>query len=777
VLRLAERLRRLPPIGGGAAVGLAAIALFIILWFPVITGQRVLLGGDVLYQVLPWSAEPGAHPPANIIVSDPMLQMLPWQQLVVQDFEQGILPLWNPTAQNGAPLLANDQSAAFSPFTWLALPFPPAIGLSLAMLAKILVAGLGMALYLRALKTSGAAAALGGIAYASSSFMIVWLAWPHSAVAALFPWAFACAEQYLVGERSWPLPALALVVAVQFLAGHAETSLHMGLALGVYVLVRWALSDRRWRKLGGLAVAASVGTLLAAIQLVPFLDLLRNATLASDRAVRGVGFAHLNLGALSSWVFPNLLGNPSLDGLPGRFPNYNESTGYVGVASLALSPLGAWRAWSRERSVAVALVGLGLVSAGIVYGPLAPLAGRVPGLAVSSNPRLLVVICFCLAALGGLGLDALLHAPISRSANLWAKSNWLGTAGLAAVAAAGLAVALRGRSVDHWLPPLHGYISFWLLVGAASVMTACAFVAAGLLGGNRRWAVAGLCTLALIEAAIFAGPFNPREPLNEVPPPSPSVAWLQAHAGGRPIAALGTTLIPETASLYGLTDARSYDVLIDPRQRIFWSAADQGYGDSNLIMTLERPGVDWLATAGVAYVMMPADQSLPGATTVYNQYGVAIAEVPNPRPFVYTPTEVLTATDPRQAAALLSSAPLGPVVVEGCCPVVGSAQAHVTRRTSGEVDLTVTADSRATIVVQQSYRPGWEADIDGRPTEILPANVLFQAITVPAGQHLVTFRYRPASVPIGAALTAIGVAGLVVLAVLPLALRRRARSR
>jgi hypothetical protein len=775
--RLAERLSRPPPVGAGAAVGLAAIALFIILWFPVLTGQRVLLAGDVLYQVLPWKAEPGAHSPANILVSDPVLQMLPWQQIVVQDFEHGQLPLWNPTAQNGAPLLANDQSAAFSPFTWLALPFPPAIGLSLAMLAKLLVAGVGMALYLRTLKVSGAAGALGGVAYASSSYMVVWLAWPHTGVAALIPWAFACAEVYLVGGRLWALPALALVIGLQFLAGHAETSLHMGLALGAYVLVRWAFSERSWRKLVGFAVAAGVGALLAGIQLAPFLDLLRRATVVSDRAAAGVAFKHLNLGALSSWVFPNLRGNPSLDGLLGPAPNYNEATGFVGVATLVLSPVGAWWAWTRERSVAVALVGVGLFSAGVVYGPLAPLAGRLPGLATTYNPRLLVVICFCLAALGGLGLDALLKAPITRSAGLLGKAHWLGAAGLAAVATAGVAVALRGRSADHWLPSLHGYIGFWLVLGLASLVTACAFVAAGFLGGSRRWAVAGLCTLALIEAAIFAGPYNPREPLNSVPPPSPSLAWLQAHAAGRPVAALGTTLIPEAASLYGMTDARSYDVLIDPRQRIFWSAADPGYDDSNLTMTFAQPGVEWLAAAGVAYVMMPADQSLPGATTAYNEFGVAIAEVPNPRPFVYAATEVVAATDSRQAVAMLSRAPLGPVVVEGCCPVAGSAQADVIRRAAGEVDLAVEAQSPATIVVQQSYQPGWEAEIDGRSAAILPANVLFQAITVPAGNHLVTLRYRPASVPIGAAMTAIGVAALILLAVLPLALRRRARSR
>jgi len=411
---------------------------------------------------------------------------------------------------------ANDQSAALSPFTWLALPFPAAIGLSLAMLAKMVVAGVGTALFLRLLQAGGAGAALGGIAYATSSYMVVWLAWPHTGVAALMPWAFVCVELYVARERLWALPALALVIGLQFLAGQAETSLHTGLALALYVLVRWTFVSRELLKLGGLALAAIVGALLAGIQLVPFLDLLQHSTVVSDRAERHIGFGHLNVGALTTWVFPNIRGNPSLDGSLGGFPNYNESTGFVGGGVLALLPLGALWEWSRQRSAAAALTCTGVIAAGIVYGPLTPLAGRLPGLANSANPRLLVVICFCAAALGGLGLDAILHAPFARHFSPWARSNWLGGAGLAAFTAAGLAVAVRGRSVDHWLPHIHGYIGFWLVVGVLALGTATAFIAGGILGGDRRWAAGGLCTLALIEATIFAGPYNPREPLAEV---------------------------------------------------------------------------------------------------------------------------------------------------------------------------------------------------------------------------------------------------------------------
>lgn len=769
-------LSRIPrPTSAAGVFTLAALVVFVALWFSVLTGQKVLLGGDILYQWPPWSTEPGAHAPSNIIVNDPMLQMLPWQQLVAHEFANGELPLWNPSAQSGVPLLANDAAAVFSPFTWFALLFPPAVGLSLAMLLKLVVAGLGMALYLRTLKAGGLAAALAGVAYAASSFIVVWLAWPQSGVAALMPWAFAFAEMYLRGGQPWSLSALALVIGLQFLAGNAETSLHLGLALGLYVAVRLAMGRHNWRLLAGFALAAALGTLLAGIQLVPFVDLLRHAALLSTRATSGMGFSHLGLAALSTWVFPNALGNPGIDNHLGRLPNFNESTGFAGVAVLVLSPLGVWWEWGRERSVAIALAGIGLVSAGIVYGPLAPVAGRLPGLGNSNNERLLLVICFSVAALGGLGLDALLKTPRRLSFGAPRATFWIAGAGLVVMAAAGLGLLFRGQAVDGWLPSYHGYIGFWLAVGLAALLTALAFAVGGLSGGDRRVAAGGLCALALIEAALFAGPFNPREPLDAVPPQSPSISWLQAHADGQPVAALGTTLIPETAALYGLSDARGYEILSDPRERLFWSRADPGYDDSTLIMMLNNPGADWLAAAGVGYVMMPSNRSLPGTTTVYDAGGVAIAAVASPRSFAYAAPSVVSANGPDQAAATLAQAPLGPIVVEGCCPVGGSAEVSVTNRAPTRVDLTVNAPSEVTVVVQQSFAPGWEATIDGRAAAIMPANLLFQAVTVPAGSHLLSLRYRPPSVTLGELSSAIAALALFLLAILPWLWSRRKR--
>ncbi len=743
----------------------AALAITVGIWHDVLIGRASIIQGSELSQVaLPWSAAP--HPPVsgNPILLDPVAEFLPWLVLEREALLHGRLPLWNPYSQSGAPLLANDQSATFSPFNLVALPFPPALGLSLAALLKLWVAGLGTALFLRLLGARPLAAAAGGVAYAASSYMIVWLAWPHTAVAAVFPWLFAGVEYFVQSRRRWVLAAIALGVAVQFFAGHAETSLLFGLALAVYCAVRGgALGTEGWRLLAGLAAAAAIGFLAAGAQLLPFLDVLRTASLASDRAAMDMSAMHAPLKDLLTFLAPNQFGNPALDGKGGTLPNYNEATGYVTVAALVLAPIGIWGLWARSRVQAAALGAMLAFCLLAKYTAATEVINRLPFVSLTGTARMISAIDFGLAVAGALGIDLLLRRQDGARPRLGRLAGLLAAGGLLVVGLAGLEVVRLRGGVDSLLPNVHSRIGFWVALAVVSFGTATCLVAAGLLW-NGRMAAWGASAMILLEAAIFAGPYVPPVPLDQVPPPSAAAAWLRDHQGQSAISATGTILLPEASVYYGIHDTRSYDIAtLLSRYRAFWRRADPGYEDASYVTHMANPDLRWLQRAGVRYFVTPVGSSRPGTVPEISLEGVTISSVPGARPFAYVAQSVQTVTAMSSALDALTANPDGPVVVEGGAGRAATGEVTVRSRNPERIELALNASAPGTLVVLQDYTKDWVASIDGTQTAIHPADVTFQSVDVPAGSHRVVLSYAPASVGLGAVLSLVGlllVAGL-----------------
>jgi hypothetical protein len=71
--------------------------------------------------------------------------------------------------------------------------------------------------------------------------------------------------------------------------------------------------------------------------------------------------------------------------------------------------------------------------------------------------------------------------------------------------------------------------------------------------------------------------------------------------------------------------------------------------------------------------------------------------------------------------------------------------AKIVSAAPGRVEVATTSASRGLLMLYDLYYPGWMAEIDGKATPILRADVLFRALEVPAGTHHITFRFVPLS--------------------------------
>ena len=69
------------------------------------------------------------------------------------------------------------------------------------------------------------------------------------------------------------------------------------------------------------------------------------------------------------------------------------------------------------------------------------------------------------------------------------------------------------------------------------------------------------------------------------------------------------------------------------------------------------------------------------------------------------------------------------------------------------------------VVLAEPWYPGWWAEIDGNPADLLRADVMLQAVAVEAGEHRIEIRYRPTFLSLSIAISTLaGIALLVLLA-------------
>ena len=71
-------------------------------------------------------------------------------------------------------------------------------------------------------------------------------------------------------------------------------------------------------------------------------------------------------------------------------------------------------------------------------------------------------------------------------------------------------------------------------------------------------------------------------------------------------------------------------------------------------------------------------------------------------------------------------------------------EAHITRYEPNRVEVEVDAPGDAILLLNDLYYPGWVARVDGEIAPIARANTIMRAVAVPAGNHVVEFRYESA---------------------------------
>jgi len=687
---------------------------------------------------------------------------------------EGQVALWNPYLSLGGSHLADPAAlAAYAPALALFMLFPAPFAYNYTVISHVYLAAAGMYLLARAWRQTRGAALLAAMTFGFGGFFVAHLQHLNIVVgAAWLPWIFWCLEKFFVTRRVTFAALGSIVLALQMMGGHTQTVLYGGAAWAAYCAVYLA---RVWRdragraalrQLGGPALMLGGALGLAALFIVPFVELL-NFTTRSERITYAYATSFsLEPLRLVEFVYPYAFG-----GNPGSVErgagSVIEMTAYLGVLPLALAicALGrrAWRVYFLAGLASVAL----LLALG-KFTPLYELVYRLPFFgAVRAPARFLELFAFAVALLAGFGLE-----EIRRGIKTIPRAS--------ALIFLCLVLLLQGAL---WLAPRVGVALSETFAQAAAnpaLLGAIFFTlaASGILEmWRRKWfaerARVGL-TLALVFADLFFFGWNFRynfvAPFEVYAPGKNALALQQSANALTYYWGLGETKLA-TYLQNGELDAYRDASRAGLRQSLplLWRVRSlQGYGSEpptyqTLMRALEtektfgEKSAALAARLGATHILSAQNLNADTLERVQKNASVTLYRNAASERFgrAYVAWDVAGAENPDSAVeSLARDDAMTRVYLQGVENVTNAANAQgsarIERAEPERVTILVETNQPGWLVLNDSYYPGWRATVDGAPTEILRANGLTRAVAIAPTTQRVEFVYDPLSVKIGA---------------------------
>ncbi len=624
---------------------------------------------------------------------------VPLATFVADSFRRGEFPLWDPYTYCGNPIFANIQTALFH---------PPVL-----------------------------AATLAGVWFGDHAIPRL------LAIAVVAQVVFAGICTYALTKRLGATPAAAWIAATVYELGcyFAAQAEHMGAMQGAswlplcWLCVLELRSGWRWGWLAVLSFALSM-TVLAGSPVCAVAVFGSTLALAVILAALRLAVRTLPVRVLFAWLWAIALGAVQI----------------VPTIQLTNNSVAKYRTeWLKSG---------GGMNPGALFSLIVPDYWSVFDVSKFHGPTDLTFLYL---------YSSLLGLALALAAMLWKPNRWVGA--LTALTAAAM-IAMFGDNTPIGRAVL-GTLPLKIRIGIHPEYTFCAFsLALALLAGlgasrllrsTRIQIVAGVliaCDLLLVSSG---------RPMNTMS--------LQAEPGFARDSINGSSELPvRLRALTGATTPPSrFDML--PDVPFTWSstapviAIPTANGCDPL--ALERviqvrlsfsPGQRWGTCFQVVNPSSPVvgllnDRYLLSISAATNSNLKLAAEVAGyriyentqtiPRFFIVNRVEVVKGLS--EAASVLHSSGFNPSEVaiieapafEALPPAGAGGQVDVFSYSESVVTLDVHAPAASFLVGSDSYYPGWEAQVDGRPAPLYVTDVAFRGIRVPAGNHRIEMRFVP----------------------------------
>ncbi len=690
-------------------------------------------------------------------------QVLPWFDEEARQVQHGqIPPLWDPHSWMGQPFPGQAQPGATYPLNWLLWLMPRQhghinmIALHWYYVVIHFMAALFCYLLCRDLGRSRGASLIAGLAFTLGGY-VGWTDWPQMLNGGVWaPLVFLFLLRAVRGVHPWASAWLCgASLGMSWLSGHHQAPIFLTLASGG-VWLYYALKDGRidWRVVRLAGVAMAIGPIVGALQILPAQEYGRLAW-------RWAGARdHLAWDDVIPYYVHTQHALHPIHLLGFLFPGFDENAGnFIGTVALSLGLLGIALCWREHIVKLFAAVAVG----GVVYSlgghsifqgflyAVVPFVekARVPAMA-------LLLFHIGLVVVAAFGVDAIRSSADSQALDSpWARRVNLGIAGFAIFLGATIFAILIARRFN------------WDMDNRIVVTCLIAFLLTALVYGWRKGnltrpqAVTLLALLLLFElgneSSFMLADRNDDGRRNFIDKSwgnSDVADFLHAQPGPFRVETETGDIVRNWGDYYNLD----------------FVGAQAGVTRNTFELETNNPRTKRLL--GVKYTLARTPTDREQVEVFRGASGVAVYENPAtfPRAWaVHYMIPIRSNDEGREYIAAHGIELLWQALYKGGNPPKvppcegGKDNINVAKYAPARVSIRAEVTCDVMVVLSDTYYPGWNATVDGKPAEIYEVDLALRGVLVPKGAHDIVFQYRPRSVYLGAGLTFAGLLGAAVI--------------